>query len=111
MKNEEEISDFSSEWNNSDQILVVQERNLHVHRCILSIWSPVFDRMFNGHFKETTSQRVELKGKIHSEVEEMLKVMYNRSKDITGLMNGNLINPLSARAFFWVFFFKKVSKI
>jgi len=90
MKNEEEISDFSTEWNNSDQILIVEDRNLHVHRCILSTWSPVFDRMFYGHFKEKTSTHIKLKGKTYCEVEEMLKVMYNRTRDITGLMNKTL---------------------
>lgn len=74
--------DFQSEWNNSDQVLVVQNKELHVHRCMLSLWSPVFDRMFNSNFKEKESRRVELKGKLLTEIEELLHVLYERA-DIT----------------------------
>ena len=81
---QKEAMDFSSAWKNSDQILVVEDDEFHVHRCMLSLWSPVFDRMFHSHFKEKTSERIELKMKKSCEVREMLKVMYDRTKQITG---------------------------
>lgn len=75
--------DFSKPWKNSDQILIVEGREMHVHRCMLSLWSPVFDRMFNSNFKEKNCTKIELKMKSAGEIEEMLNIMYDRSKHIT----------------------------
>ena len=49
---------FSAPWQNSDAVLVVEEKELHVHSNILSIASPHFDKMFNGNFKEAQTKRV-----------------------------------------------------
>ena len=76
--------DFSQPWNHSDQILVVEGKPLHVHRCVLSFWSPVFDRMFNSNFKEKNAVEIPLKGKKYKEILEMLQVIYDRRKVVTG---------------------------
>lgn len=79
------MTDFTRPWNHSDQIITVEESDLHVHRCVLSLWSPVFDRMFNSGFKESTLERVKLHDKKHTEVREMLEIMYDRRKQVTGM--------------------------
>lgn len=78
------MADFSKPWNHSDQILCVEEHELHVHRCVLSLSSPVFDRMFNSGFKESTSEKVTLHNKKYTEIREMLEIMYDRRKQVTG---------------------------
>ena len=76
--------DFPMQWENTDQVLLVETKPLHVHRSILSLWSPVFSRMFNGDFKEKNSSEVTLPGKSYDEITEMLKVVYDRRYPITG---------------------------
>ena len=38
---------FSQPWNKSDVVLVVDDKEFHVHRSMLSMQSPVFDALFN----------------------------------------------------------------
>ena len=33
---------FASPWNDSDMVLVVEDQELHVHKSILTLQSPVF---------------------------------------------------------------------
>eukprot|EP00794_Sanderia_malayensis_P003125 gene3125-3593_t len=75
--------DFSRHWNMSDLVLRVENEDLHVHRCILSLWSPVFHRMFTGDFKEKHSDVIELPGKCVTEIRQMLEIIYDRRKKIT----------------------------
>ena len=72
----ENTGPFSKPWRDSDAILVVEEKELHVHTNILSIASPVFDNMFNGKFKEAQTKRVPLPGKSFHIIEQMLKIIY-----------------------------------
>ena len=67
---------FSKPWQNSDVVLVVEEKELHVHLMILSLASPVFETMFNGSFKESQTKRVTLGGKSFDLIEQMLRVIY-----------------------------------
>ena len=67
---------FSKPWQNSDVVLVVEEKELHVHLMILSLASPVFETMFNGSFKESQTKRVTLEGKSFDLIEQMLTVIY-----------------------------------
>jgi len=75
--------DFTQAWNNSDQILVVETKELHVHRCILNMWSSYFDRMFNSNFKEKSSEKVVLEDKNYNEILEMINIIYDRTHPIT----------------------------
>ena len=87
--NEDQLSndtrvDFSSPWNMTDLALEAENEILHVHRCILSLWSPVFNRMLTGDFKEKNAEIIPLPGKSAHEIRQMLGIMYDRRKPITG---------------------------
>lgn len=54
---------FDKQWKESDIVMEVEDRLFHVHKLILSLWSPVFEAMLNSdvssHFppwKESSSQ-------------------------------------------------------
>ena len=68
--------DFSEPWKFSDVVLVVEEQRFHVHRSTLSMWSPVFEKMFTSDFKEKNSEEIPLPGKKASEIKELLQIMY-----------------------------------
>ena len=74
--NKEEKGPFDDVWQNSDAVLIVEEKQLHVHSTILSLASPVFDKMFNGDFKEAQNKQVSLQGKSYPVVEHLLKLIY-----------------------------------
>ena len=38
--------DFSVPWHLSDVVLVVEDKKFYVHKGTLSMWSPVFEKMF-----------------------------------------------------------------
>ena len=69
-------ADFKKPWDNSDAVLVAEGIEFHVHSSILSFASPVFDRMFNGNFKEAATKRVTLEGKSSDVVTLMLHIVY-----------------------------------
>ena len=75
--------DLSMPWTLSDVVLSVEERKFHVHRCILAIWSPVFEKMFTSNFKEKHQYEIPLPGKKATEIQEMLSVMYLKEKTVT----------------------------
>ncbi|XP_029203609.2 BTB/POZ domain-containing protein At4g08455-like [Acropora millepora] len=78
--------DFSQPWEQSDLVLLVEGKPLHVHRLILSMSSPVFSRMFGGDFKEKTARTIPLPGKKYDQVREMLLAIYPTAwKSITKL--------------------------
>ena len=72
----QDISPFSKTWQNSDAVLIVEERELHVHSMILSLSSQYFDKMFNGNFVEATTKRVTLPVKSYELIELMLRCIY-----------------------------------
>ena len=67
---------FSEPWEDSDVVLVVEGKEFHVHRCILSLQSPVFKAMFNGNFKDSTQEKIELKDDKHEAMLLFLKLLY-----------------------------------
>ena len=67
---------FVKQWKGSDAVLVVEDKELHVHTNILSISSQYFDSMFKGNFKEGKSKRVTLEGKEYKLIEHMLRLIY-----------------------------------
>ena len=69
-------TDFLAPWKLSDVILVVEDRKLHVHRSILALWSPVFEKMFSSEFKEKNNDEIPLPGKKAREVKTLLLMMY-----------------------------------
>ena len=72
----QETGQFKKPWQNSDVVLIVEDEELHVHSTILSLASPVFDKMLNGDFKEAQTKQVRLEGKSYQMVEHMLKLIY-----------------------------------
>ena len=69
--------DFSKPLPDSDQVLVVEEREFHVHRSVLGLWSPVFRAMFNKKFKEAKMKRIELPGKKADMFDRFLMLLYS----------------------------------
>ena len=67
---------FSQPWNGSDVVLVVQEKEFHVHRSILSLQSPVFKAMFEGNFKDAQQDKIELKGDKYEAMLLFLQLLY-----------------------------------
>jgi len=75
-KSEVEAQDFLQPWKLSDVVLVVEEERLHVHRAVLALWSPVFERMFTSEFQEKDNSEIPLPGKNSCEVKELLLMIY-----------------------------------
>ena len=80
----EEHGLFDEAWQKSDAVLIVEEKQLHVHSTILSLASPVFDKMFNGDFKEAQNKQVSLQGKSYQLVEHLLKLLYPNMAQTVG---------------------------
>ena len=75
--------DFSESWHLSDVVLVVEDKKFHVHKATLSMWSPVFEKMFSSEFKEKSASEIPLPDKNAAEIKEMLLVIYPTSKPIS----------------------------
>ena len=73
---QEKDSMFSEPWEGSDAVLVVEDKELHVHVTVLSLASEYFKKMFNGSFKELVSKKVTLKGISYELIEHMLRLIY-----------------------------------
>lgn len=67
---------FSEPWKFSDVFLVVEDRQFHVHRNILALWSPVFEKMFASEFQEKRRHEIPLPGKKANEIHELLLMIY-----------------------------------
>jgi len=68
--------DFSEPWKYSDIVLVVEDRRFYVHRNILALWSPVFDKMFTAAFQEKNKEEIPLPDKKANEIKELLLMIY-----------------------------------
>ena len=68
----------------SDVTLEVEGKNLHVHRTMLSLISPVFKAMLNGDFLERKQNVIKLKDKKYDEMVEFLQCIYPPWKPISG---------------------------
>lgn len=77
---------FSQPWHFSDVVLSVEGTKFHVHKSTLSMWSPVFEKMFTSDFAEKDAEEIELPGKKSREVEVLLKIVYThgRGQKVTG---------------------------
>ena len=67
---------FSTPWKKSDVVLVVEDTEFHVHRSILTMQSPVFEAMLDGHFKEASQDKIILEGKTPEDMQQFLKLLY-----------------------------------
>ena len=71
-----ERRDFTQAWKFRDVVLVVEGEKLHVHRAVLAMCSPVFEKMFTSEFQEKEKKEISLPGKKANEVKELLQVIY-----------------------------------
>ena len=69
-------TDFLKPWKLSDLVLVVEDQKFHVHRGILALWSPVFEKMFTSEFKEKNNEEIPLPGKKASDIKQLLLLLY-----------------------------------
>ena len=53
-----ERRDFTQAWKFSDVVLVVEGEKLHVHRAVLAMCSPVFEKMFTFELKRIKNAKV-----------------------------------------------------
>lgn len=83
--------DFSQPWHFSDMVLSVEGTNFHVHRSTLSMWSPVFEKMFTSEFAEKDANEIALPGKKADEVEVLLKIVYSHGK--AQQVTGSFLSP------------------
>ena len=67
---------FSQPWKDSDLVLVVEDKELHVHRAFLAVHSEAFKAMFNGKFKDTEKDRIELQGDNYQAMLLFIKLLY-----------------------------------
>ncbi|KXJ05425.1 Kelch-like protein 15, partial [Exaiptasia diaphana] len=82
MEDENKI-DFTSPWHFSDVVLLVEDRKFHVHKAILSMWSPVFERMFSSEFRERSAPEIPLPGKSAKQIDALLNLMYSKQGSVT----------------------------
>ena len=71
-----EPQNFSQPWKFSDVVLVVEDKKLHVHRAVLALCSPVFEKMFTSEFQEKGKNEISLPGKKAKEIIQLLQVVY-----------------------------------
>ncbi|XP_048258830.1 BTB and MATH domain-containing protein 36-like [Haliotis rufescens] len=93
MENSENM--FSEESLTSDVVLVVEGQKLHVNKTVLSIASPVFEKMFFGEFKEKTSLEVPLPGKTYDDMVELLLCIYPSTANPVTVDNIDALLPLA----------------
>ncbi|XP_041369709.1 BTB and MATH domain-containing protein 38-like [Gigantopelta aegis] len=68
----------------SDVILVVEDRELHLSKAILSCASPVFRKMFTGDFREKAESKILLPGKSCEDFVAFIQCLYpNALNDVT----------------------------
>ena len=97
MRTEEEETelDFSRPWKMSDVVLVVEDEKFHVHRNVLALWSPVFEKMFTSNFREKSKGEIRLPGKQAESVKTLLLMIYPPANDEIALDNYNAILELA----------------
>ena len=87
--------DFSKPWKMSDVVLLVEGQRFHVHRNVLALWSPVFEKMFTSNFSEKKKGEIRLPGKGAASVKSLLLMIYPPSKEEVTSENWNGILELA----------------
>ena len=57
-------------------VLVVEDQELHIHKSFLTLQSPVFKAMFDGHFREASEAKITLKEKNVQLMVQFIKELY-----------------------------------
>ena len=87
--------DFSKPWKMSDVVLLVEDEKFHVHRNVLMLWSPVFEKMFTSNFREKNRAEIRLPGKHTESVEALLMMIYPPANEEITLENYDAILELA----------------
>uniref|UniRef100_A0A914Q444 BTB domain-containing protein n=1 Tax=Panagrolaimus davidi TaxID=227884 RepID=A0A914Q444_9BILA len=75
------------EEEDKDFIIVVEEKEIKVHKCVLRAKSNVFRAMFNSKMKESIENNVEIKDFSFNVVEAGIKMIYDCNFETTLSMN------------------------
>lgn len=78
----------------SDLVLLVEDTKFHVSKLVLSIASPVFDKMFSLDFEESRCTELNLPGKKAEDVAEFLRCIYPNTIKQINRENALQILPL-----------------
>ena len=73
-------TDFSKPWKSTDVVFLVDEQRFHVHRWVLAMWSPVFEKMFTSNFSERAKTEIPLPYKRSDEFQEILLMVYSNAE-------------------------------
>ncbi|TKR71722.1 hypothetical protein L596_019272 [Steinernema carpocapsae] len=76
--------DFSSPNSLSDAVLVVEGREIHVHRQFLAILSPYFAALFFGKFEESSCEKIQIESVDLEAFVAFLGVLYRSGKALSG---------------------------
>ncbi|CAD5210038.1 unnamed protein product [Bursaphelenchus xylophilus] len=74
--------DFTSSTHLTNMVLLVEGRPLFVNKDYLSLYSPVFDSLFNQNFLEKNQEKIELHDLKYDEFKELLEVVYPSHKKL-----------------------------
>ncbi|CAL8089025.1 unnamed protein product [Calicophoron daubneyi] len=99
-ENEPDLSktlDFDDPFLFSDATLVVQNKKLHCHRAILSIYSPVFKAMFQNRCLENQTNEVIIPGDAYEDIREILVHMYTPGGSDMSLESAKKLLPILHR--------------
>ena len=87
--------DFSKPWKMSDVVLLVEDERLYVHRNVLVLWSPVFEKMLTSAYREKSIAEIRLPGKEAENVKAFLMMMYPPADEQITLDNYDAILNLA----------------
>ena len=76
--------DFTEPWPYSDITFIVDTRKVFANKTVLTLWSPVFEAMFQHDFKEKAATEIDLPGKSFDGLMELMRVLHPPNTDICG---------------------------
>lgn len=85
--------DFTEPWPYSDITFVVDTRKVFANKTVLTLWSPVFEAMFQHDFKEKAATQIDLPEKNFDGLMELMRVLHPPNTDICE-NNVRLLLPL-----------------
>ncbi|XP_041370461.1 BTB and MATH domain-containing protein 36-like [Gigantopelta aegis] len=94
-KEKQNLFGFGKPSEDTDVVLVVEERKLHVNKAILSSASPVFSKMFHGEFREKSKEEIPLPSKSCRDFLAFLLCLYPNTLDDVTYENIEVILPLA----------------
>ena len=90
---------FTEPWELSDTSFAVEGRKIYANKTILSMWSPVFNAMFGGAFREKGANPVNLPGKQYNDVLELIRVLHPPNKPVDGKLSSFTVEEQSSHSY------------